>query len=380
MKLLMISGDRSILQRKQGAFWYTLQELRKHFDQIDVITPKILIKKHKGESKSKSKAGESSLIGGSIFFHPSPYRLVKQPKWIVKKGKELIKESEHDVMTVHEYPPFYNGIGAKKLAKKTKIPYALEVHHIVGYPEAATFAEKVGFKASKKYFPHAAKRASAIRVVNKEVGGKLISWGVPSKKVHLVPSFYLDGDILTKDNAPPVIYDVVFCGRLVPNKGLDNLIEAVSKLDNVRLAVIGSGPELLKLEKQVNKLGLDDMVTFLGWLPTLEGVSGAVQSSRIFVMPSKSEGGPRSLLEAMAVEMPVITTEVGVVPEVIEDGVNGIITTGEPDDLAEKIKTLLADEKLRKKIGKEAGKIMDIYERKNLVKGYADFLKSLCDS
>lgn len=86
------------------------------------------------------------------------------------------------------------------------------------------------------------------------------------------------------------------------------------------------------------------------------------------------------MLEAMAVEMPVITTEVGVVPEVIEDGVNGIITTGEPDDLAEKIKTLLADEKLRKKIGKEAGKIMDIYERKNLVKGYADFLKSLCDS
>ncbi len=377
MKLLMISGDRSILQRKQGAFWYTLQELRNHFDQIDVITPQIVVPVLKGGSKSK--AGESGLVGGKVFFHPCPYRLIKQPRWIVKKGKELIEEFKHNVMTVHEYPPFYNGIGAKKLAKKMNIPYALEVHHIVGYPKAATLSERIGKMTSKSYFPRAAKSATAIRVVNKEVGGKLVSWGVPNKKIHLVPSFYLDGDVLTKDHAPPVIYDVVFCGRLVPNKGLGNLIEAVSKLNNVRLAVIGSGPELMKHEKKVDKLGLNNMVTFLGWLPTLEGVIGAVLSSRIFVMPSQSEGGPRSLLEAMAVEMPVITTKVGVVPEVIEDGVNGIITTGDPDDLAEKIRLLLGDEKLRKKIGKEAGKIMDTYERKTLVKAYADFLKSLCD-
>ena len=51
MKLLMISGDRSILQRKQGAFWYTLQELRNHFDQIDVITPQIVVPVLKGGSK-----------------------------------------------------------------------------------------------------------------------------------------------------------------------------------------------------------------------------------------------------------------------------------------------------------------------------------------
>ncbi|MAF20696.1 MAG: glycosyltransferase [Candidatus Peribacteraceae bacterium] len=375
MKLLMISGDRSILQRKQGAFWYTLQELRKHFDQIDVITPQIIIPRLKGESKSK--AGESALIGGSVFFHPCPNRLLRQPRWIVKKGKELIKAFGHDVMTVHEYPPFYNGIGAKKLAKKMNIPYALEVHHIVGYPKAVTTSERIGKMTSKSYFPRAAKSATAIRVVNKEVGGKLLTWGVPKSKINLVPSFYLDGDILTTDHAPPVIYDVVFCGRLVPNKGLENLILAVSKLSNVRLAVIGSGPELLNHEKLVSKLGLDNLVTFLGWLPTQETVVGALLSSRIFVMPSQSEGGPRSLLEAMAVEMPVITTPVGVAPEIIEDGVNGIMTNGEPDDMAEKIKSLLADEKLRKKMGKEAGKIMDIYERKALVKMYADFLKGL---
>jgi len=118
-------------------------------------------------------------------------------------------------------------------------------------------------------------------------------------------------------------------------------------------------------------------VTFLGWLPNLEAVIGAILSSYIFVMPSKSEGGPRSLLEAMACGMPVISTRVGVAPEVIKEGVNGIFTTGTPDDMAQKIRMLLNDELLRKKMSAEATKILEKYERNKCIEDYANFLKSL---
>ena len=123
MKLLMISGDRSILQRRNGAFWYTLQELRKHWDHIDIICPCTRAQIH--ENQRRAKAGRASLVGGKVFFHPSPSSLWKQTSWITSVGSELIEKHRHDVMTVHEYPPFYNGLGARRLAKKYKISYAL---------------------------------------------------------------------------------------------------------------------------------------------------------------------------------------------------------------------------------------------------------------
>jgi len=106
-------------------------------------------------------------------------------------------------------------------------------------------------------------------------------------------------------------------------------------------------------------------------------VSGAMQTARIFVMNSKSEGGPRIALEAMACGLPIIATQVGVMPEAITDGVNGIFTTGTTPDLVEKISKLLANDDLMESMGNEAKKVLELYERSTLIKQYADFLKSL---
>ncbi|MCF7844304.1 MAG: glycosyltransferase family 4 protein [Kiritimatiellales bacterium] len=375
MKLLMISGDRSILQRKQGAFWYTLQELRKHFDRIDIICPRV--PKVSKNGKSETKGGESALVGGSVFFHPCPWNICFQSRWIMRKGRELVSTFGHDIATVHEYPPFYNGMGASRLAAKIRIPYALEIHHIVGMPKASSLTELIGRIMSRLYLPRDAKFANKVRVVNNKVRDRLIKWGVPDQKIQVVPSFYLDKTILQSIKHPPIIYDVAFCGRLVPNKGLPELIRAVAMLNGARLVVVGDGPMRTKYEDLAQSLDLQDRVTFLGWLPTLEAVLGAVASSNIFVMCSKSEGGPRSVLEAMGIGMPVIATPVGVVPEIIKDGVNGLITDGSEKDLAEKIRYLLSDSALQKSMAKEATKILDDFDRERLIKAYADFLKSL---
>jgi len=371
MKLLMISGDRSILQGKKGAFWYTLEELCKHFDRVDVICPKV------SNFKFQISNSKSQNFFNNVFFHPSPLGLWYQPRWIYRKGRKLIKEYHHDSMTVHEYPPFYNGIGAKKISKKMDIPYAVEIHHIVGYPHAGSFVEIIGRWMSWFYLKKDVRYAKAVRCVSSGVSGVLKKWKIPPYKISVVPSFYLNRELLKKDPSAKKIYDVVCCARLVSNKGIYDVIKAVSKLPQALLLIVGDGPRRTKLKSLARSLGIDDRVKFSGWLPEIQDVYSAIQSGKVFVMNSKSEGGPRIALEAMALGIPIIATKVGVMPDVIKDNQNGIFTSGESDDLADKIKKLLSDESLQERIGNEAKKILEKYERKSLIENYAKFLQSL---
>lgn len=387
MKLLMISGDRSILQGKRGAFWYTLEEFSKHWERIDVICPQTKIQSPKLETISNVKNLNVEIVSefefcafSHVFFHPSPYSLWRQSKWILEKGKALIAEHHHDVVTVHEYPPFYNGIGAYHLHQATGIPYALEVHHIVGWPRAATLTEWIGRVASRWQIPRSAYHARAVRVVNHEVQGVLAQWGIPAEKIQSIPSFYLDTEKLRPNPSVQRQYDVVFCGRLVANKGLAEVVRAVAGLPGVSLLIIGDGPERGQAEALVRSLQITDRVTFRGWLPSQEEVIAAMQSAKVFVMNSSSEGGPRVALEAMALGMPVIATRVGVMPEVIEDGVSGVFTDGTTETLQSKLQMLLRDPALRDRLGKDARKITERFERGKLIKAYADFLKALCAS
>lgn len=365
MNLLMISGDRSVLQGKKGAFWYTLDELRKYWERIDVITP-----------AAEERRAESGELFANVFFHPSPHGLWYQSKWIREKGRVLIDQYHHDVMTVHEYPPFYNGCGARKLARRTGVPFALEIHHVVGYPLASSIAESIGAFLSKTVLPWEAKDARMVRTVSAGVKKTLIAFGIPEEKIAVVPSFYLDRDLL-KPVTLEKKYSVVTSARLVMNKGIPELIDAIALVPDAALLIAGDGPDRHRLERHARRCGLGHRVTFAGWLPDQQSVIAAVQSAHIFVMNSRSEGGPRSALEAMAVGMPVIATRVGVMPEVIHDGFNGVFTSGDAVDVAEKIRLLLGQESLRIQIGREARSILDRFERKMLIREYANFLKML---
>jgi len=365
MKLLMISGDRSVLGGKRGAFHYTLDGFRAHWDRIDVLCPR------------PEKPGGDPHPFPNVFFHPSPRGLLRQSFWILRKGKELIAEHRHDVITVHEYPPFYNGIGALLLHRATGVPFALEIHHVVGWPFAASIAEWIGARLSPFFIRFEAGTAAAVRTVSGSVRAQLLSFDVPPERILLIPSFYIDRGMIGGVASPPVAYDVAFCARLVRSKGLLPVIAALRGLPEARLLVIGEGPERRRAQARVRVLGMEHRVTFTGWLTEQQDVLGALKSARIFVMNSTSEGGPRIALEAMACGMPVIATGVGVMPEVIRDGENGFLTTGSPADLARKISLLLRDETLRRRVGENARGVLGIFDRDMLLKGYADFLKGL---
>ncbi|MGX5730814.1 glycosyltransferase family 4 protein [Pseudoxanthomonas beigongshangi] len=146
-------------------------------------------------------------------------------------------------------------------------------------------------------------------------------------------------------------------GRMVPHKGHDLLVRALSLLGAVGepmdLVLIGdaTGTWPDELQQLINRLGLDARVR----LPGYQGkVAGLLRGLDAFVQPSRSEALSLSLLEAMAAGLPVIAARTGGMPEVIEDGVNGLLFASEDAHaLAWQLKKLL-DPALRERLGRQA--------------------------
>jgi glycosyltransferase involved in cell wall biosynthesis len=147
-------------------------------------------------------------------------------------------------------------------------------------------------------------------------------------------------------SGPPLVY----AGRLLREKRVDLLLEAVARLPGFRkdplLAVYGDGPDRGRLEEMAARLGLQEAVTFHGYLPTNRDVWRRLGASRIAVQPSSREGFGLFPLEAMAAGLPVVYCESSesALGELVEPGVHGLRTAPEPDALAAALASLLSDE------------------------------------
>ena len=128
-------------------------------------------------------------------------------------------------------------------------------------------------------------------------------------------------------------------GRLSPEKGVDVFLECCALLRargaTFSAVIAGDGPERQALEAQRDRLGLADVVHFLG---SVRAVRSLYPQLDLLVIPSRSEGLPNVLLEALGADVPVVATEVGAVPEVLEDQDAGIVVPSEsPSALADAI-------------------------------------------
>ncbi|MDB5308231.1 MAG: glycosyltransferase family 1 protein [Gemmataceae bacterium] len=138
-------------------------------------------------------------------------------------------------------------------------------------------------------------------------------------------------------------------GRLSAEKGFDVLIQSVHALVrrglDVRLVIVGEGVERANLERLAADLGLGDRVTLPGWQADVRGYFEAMD---VFALSSHREGLPNVLLEAMALEVPVVATRVNGVPRLVQDGRNGfLIGAGDADGLTTALLGLLTNEGLR---------------------------------
>jgi glycosyltransferase involved in cell wall biosynthesis len=152
---------------------------------------------------------------------------------------------------------------------------------------------------------------------------------------------------------------LVFAGRLGPQKALDVALTALAGVPGVSLAVAGDGPERAALERQAAELGLSSRVRFFGSV-SREAVLRLFHAANASLLPSRWENLPHTVVESLAVGCPVIASAVGGVPEVVEDGHNGLLVPpGDSVALAAAIARFFSDAELSSRLAAAARSSVD---------------------
>jgi glycosyltransferase involved in cell wall biosynthesis len=171
---------------------------------------------------------------------------------------------------------------------------------------------------------------------------------------------------------PPADKVVAIVGRLHPIKGHTYFLQAAKKVleefTEATFLVIGDGELMEVLQDESRALNIQEKVVFMGYCTDVASVLKEVD---IGVIASISEGIPLTLFEAMAAGVPVVSTDVGGIKEILENGKTGyLVASQDVNGLAEKIKTLLRDPNLRDEMGKAASDKVRCYDVANNVRAF----------
>lgn len=187
--------------------------------------------------------------------------------------------------------------------------------------------------------------------------GKIITgWGISQDRIQVIYNAY---EPPTSGESPAELplttrYRVITVCRLIKLKGVDGLIKVIAMLPDVGLVIVGDGPERDNLESLVRQSGIGDRVHFSGQIPRAR-VIAHLRACDLFVLNSRHEGLPHVILEAIATGLPVIATAVGGIPEIVEDGVSGLLVPpGDTAALQNALVRLLSDAPLRQRLVENA--------------------------
>jgi len=231
------------------------------------------------------------------------------------------------------------------------------------------------------------RKASKVVSVSKEIKGLLVNeYGLPSQSIKVITNGY-DEELVKRllveasNGASRENLSLVFVGNLRKVKDPLNLVEVFKivseRVKNVNLQIVGEGPLRQAVERKIEMYGLQNRVTLHGAVSHQRALE-ILASSTIYVLTSVEEGLPTSLIEAMALGKPVIATSVGGVPEIIIDGVNGLLTPPRlPGRMARLIEQLLKDPALAEKLGKAAAVSVHDFSWNNIAREYLNIYRQV---
>ncbi len=192
------------------------------------------------------------------------------------------------------------------------------------------------------------------------------TFALPGERLPVVENWVASPELLAlaeererRDGAAGEV-NLLFVGHVERTKGVFELLDAVASLaaaaPGMRLVIAGDGSARAEAERRAAELGIGDRVRFAGWITGREKLD-AFAAADVFVLPSHFEGFPNVVVEAMAAGLPVVTTPVGSVSDVIESGKNGLLVpVGDAAALAGAISRLAGDPAERRRIGAEGNR------------------------
>ncbi|MBN1597147.1 MAG: glycosyltransferase family 4 protein [Bacteroidales bacterium] len=187
---------------------------------------------------------------------------------------------------------------------------------------------------------------------------------LPSEKIYVVPNgLNIEFPVVSKNKS---VMQLLYLGNLQHTKGITDIIEALTLIDNrlynkFRLDVVGSWREKSTKELCFKMISRNNLpVKFLGSLYHGDKNKVLAGSDVLIFTPRAPEGHPLVIIEAMAAGLPVISTDQGAITELVINGVNGFIVEKQnPESIASKIKYFIGNETIRKKMGKESRRIYE---------------------
>lgn len=294
--------------------------------------------------------------------YPPPLALARNVK---KEIAALDNEFGFDIFHLHgRWYPDFGYIG--KYAKGKKKLFMMTLHNArpVGISHAITV---LGTLFDMVYGKNLLKAADRIIAVSRFVKEDIAKYGIDKEKIEVIhngvdTNFFKPSKKTFKEKYADKFDTLfVYLGRLIRQKGVPYLIyamaEVVKEYPKTGLLIVGKGEEKSRLEGMVRKLALEKNVIFPGFIPE-EQLPNVYSSADAYILPSLWEVLPISLLEALACGVPLLASDAGGNPEVVEKDVNGfIVPKGDSAALAQKMKVLASDQNMRKKMGRESRRI-----------------------
>ncbi len=202
----------------------------------------------------------------------------------------------------------------------------------------------------------AVSKAETVFVPSRFSGGKITElYGLPPAKIVVAPNGVFRGQVPPPTRAGSGGASVLCVARLYKRKGVDLLLRAwrgvVAEIPEAELKIAGGGLEYEPLRRMARELGISSSVTFLGDVTSRETVAELFAGCDAFCLPSRHETFGLVFLEAMAAGRPVVALDSTAVPEVVRNGVDGILVEPGGRGLAEAVISLLKDPALRQNMG-----------------------------
>ncbi len=322
------------------------------FDGVDVV--RFPMELPSDLTYGRVAQGQVSMLGRFARLAVMSHYMEAQYRAAVSVGRERGADVLHAHWAIPTGPP------AVMAARRLKVPSVITMHGgdvYVNPEQGYDFPTRWYVRPPLKWTLN---HVNALTAITEDCRQHALRAGAPDQAIRII----FNGTDLRRFSPSPTGNRVdprfgpqmIFaCRQLFPRKGIRFLVEAVAQLKpqypNLRLILAGDGFERPALQQLAEERGIAGDVTFLGWVPNVD-LPQYYRAAILSVIPSLEEGFGIPAAEAMGCEVPVVASDAGGLPEVVEDGVTGLVVPrGDTAALTAAIGSLLGDPERRRRMG-----------------------------